>query len=361
MNTTVIILGLIEVAVSFITGFFLFFFCFKLFFIFTKKIDSTKQFNNNNAAMAFLFIGFILGVMIIVRSAVSSAMDNIALLLHQNNLHVIIVLNIIVRILLSYIFAGIIGFLIVWLSFLFFTILTKNIDELEEIKNSNIATALVLGTFMVSAAFLAQIPVTAILTSIIAGPAHIQSSIGGSLVNGKLLIEGILELPLWLLAVLFVFVIGYKIVPIITKEIDEDAEIKKNNIAVGLLVSSFIFGIMLLIKAALDPSYELLRIIINAQTITFSLIGFSIIRIVLFFIGAGVLAFFMLKAALSFFMFLTRKINEQEELKKNNIAIGLVTALFVIVLALLVEHSLSVLLSGFTVSADAQIGLPVSF
>ena len=69
----------------------------------------------------------------------------------------------------------------------------------------------------------------------------------------------------------------------------------------------------------------------------------------------------MLVAALFFFMFLTRKINEQEELKKNNIAIGLVTALFVIVLALLMEHSISVLLSGFTLSGGSQTGLPVLF
>lgn len=361
MSNTVINLGLIEVVISMITGFFLFFFCFKLFFVFTKKVDTNAQLNNNNTALALLLIGFILGVMIIVRSAVSSTVDNLGLLLKRENLRAIIVLNVIIRILLSYIFAGIIGFGIVWLSFLFFTILTKEIDELEEIKNSNVATALVLITFMVSAAFLAQTPVTTILNSIVSGPAHSQSTVGGSLVNGKLMVEGLLELPLWLLAVIFVFVIGYKIVPLVTKDIDESAEIKKNNIAVALYVSSFIFSIMLLMNAALDPSYEVLRNIINAETITFALIGFSILRIVLFFIGTGVFAFGILHIALFLFMFLTRKINEEEEIKKNNIAIGLMTALFVIVLALLMGHSLRVLLSGFVVSAGGQTSLPVPF
>ncbi|MBN2444153.1 MAG: DUF350 domain-containing protein [Spirochaetales bacterium] len=360
MINNIIILGLIEVVISLITGFLLFFFCFKLFFVFTKKIDNSEQLNNNNAAMAILLIGFILGVMIIVRSAVSSAMDNLGLLLKQENPQFIIIVNIIIRIFLSYIFAGIFSFIIIWLSFLFFTIITTNIDELEEIKKSNSATALVLSTFMISAALPAQTPVTAILNSIVAAPAHIQSAMGGSLINGKLMVEGLLELPIWLLAVVFVFIIGYKIVPLLTKDIDEDAEIKNNNIAVALLVSSFIFGIMILINAALDPSYALIRTIINAKTITFALVAFSLLRIISFFIGAGVLALIMLVAALFFFMFLTRKINEQEELKKNNIAIGLVTALFVIVLALLMEHSISVLLSGFTLSGGSSTGLPVS-
>jgi len=350
MSNSVVLLGIIDIVISLITGLFLFYFCFKLFLFFTKKIDSNKQLLGNNTAMAFLLIGLILGVMIIIRSTVIATMENFSILLNQENVSFIIIFNIIFRILISFVFAGIIGFIIVWLSFLVFTFLTKDIDEIEDIKNSNTAIALVLGTFIVSAAFLAQTPVTTILNSIVADPTRIHIAIMGFIADENLIIEGALELLLWIFGILFVFVIGYRIVPLVTKNIDENAEIKKNNMAVALFISSFIFSIMLFINAALHPSFALLQSIIKAKTVTFALIAVSIIKIVLFFLGSGLLAFGILNAALFFFMFLTRKINELEEIKKNNAAIGLVVALFVIVLALLIENSLGLFLSGFVVS-----------
>jgi uncharacterized membrane protein YjfL (UPF0719 family) len=62
--------------------------------------------------------------------------------------------------------AGIISFIVIFLSAFIYNKLTKSIDEYAEIKNNNIAIALVLAAVLISISFLVQGGVSAIISGI---------------------------------------------------------------------------------------------------------------------------------------------------------------------------------------------------
>lgn len=360
MNITVIILGLIEILVSFITGLFLFFLCFKLFLGFTKKVGKAGELRKENLAIPILLAGFIIGIMIIVRTSAASSMDNLGILFQQKALSAVLLINIIVRILLSYVLGALFAFGIVWISFFFFSILTTKINELEEVKNNNAAAALLLAALIISGSILIHGPVTKLLNGLVASPSLIQSTVAGSLIDFPVVLEALICLPIALLTLLLVFLIGYKAAAVVTRGIDENKEIKNKNTALGLVSSSYIIGTMLLLNAALDPSYTIIHGLLTSQEPAAADILVSILKIVLFLICAGLVAFVMLHTSLFFFSMLTKKVNETEEIRNNNIAVGIIVAIIIIAFALLLEHSMSVVLSGFSVSPGSQTGLPIN-
>lgn len=358
MNGTVVLLGFLELLLSLLSGLFLFFLTFRLFLSKTKRIDGAGALVKNNAAVAVLLAGFILGVMVIIRSSTSAAMASLGQLFTQAAPDVLLVLNVVVRILLSYILSGIIAFLIILFASAFFGGLTKKLDEYREIGENNLSAAVILGVFVLSCSLIVQLPVSKLLLGLVASPAQLQSTLKGPLVNAPLVIEGLAELPVALLGVAFVFLFGFKLVTLASRGVDEIAEIGKNNLAVSLVSSSFIIGLLILMNAALDPAYAVVRSLLQAAPAAGGVLV-GIIKILLFFIGTGLAAFLMLYAALFFFTLLTRTVKEKEEIAKNNTAVGIAVAVIVIALAFILEHSLTVVLSGFAAEAGGAAQLPI--
>ncbi|MBN1409655.1 MAG: DUF350 domain-containing protein [Spirochaetales bacterium] len=358
MDFDIIMLGIIELAISLITGFLVFFLSFRLFMLFTKKLNEVEELNKNNIAVAIVMIAFIFGIMLIVNTAVAPSMDTLEQLLSTDTPDGLSIFLNITRIVLSYVIAGVIAFFILWLSFLFFTFLTTKIDEMAEIRNNNTAIALLLGTFILSASILILHPISTILDSFVAGPDVVGTVVSMKFVNLPILIQGLIELPIAFFGVLLVFIMGFKTISLITRSLDELTELKNNNIAVAVFCSSFIFSIMLLINACLDPSYKVLKNILSAENAGLDVIFLSILRIVLFFLFSAIFAFIIIRVAMLFLMLLTTKIREMEEIKKNNLAVALIVAILVISTAVVIQHGMTVLLSGFVQNPDLGSGMP---
>ena len=94
--------------------------------------------------------------------------------------------------------------------------------------------------------------------------------------NIHLIILGLIEIFISALSGVLIYFISLKIFTFLTKDIDETKELKNNNIAVSILVSSFLFCIMLLIKASIGPSMETLGFVMIPVNISLKTVGFAI-------------------------------------------------------------------------------------
>ncbi len=165
--------------------------------------------------------------------------------------------------------------------------------------------------------------------------------------NYHLIILGLIEIILSALSGILIYFISLKIFSFLTKDINETKELKNNNIAVSILVSSFLFCIMLLIKESIGPSMETLSFTLIPVNISLKNVGFAILRILIMFIISSFFAFIFLWVSMLVFMLLTSKINEMQEIKKNNIAVSIMVGVLIISLSIIILNPLKTLLKGF--------------
>jgi uncharacterized membrane protein YjfL (UPF0719 family) len=338
--------GIIEIILSFISGLFIFFISFNVFSLITKDIDELKEIKENNISVAILGVSFVFGIMLIVKSAISPAMDTLTELLQAKEFIIGQTVFAFIRIVVFYVVSALFAFLILWLSIKVFLILTIDIDEMDEIKNKNISVSIIISTLVVSMSILLINPLITLLNGLVAPPAIADSAIKEHLINMNIFLQGLIELGLSIIGVLFVFFVSFKIFQVLTRNIDEMAEIKKNNIAVGILNASFVFSIMLVIKAALIPANQDLDRALNNENAEIILILFSVLRIIGFFILSAIIAFILIWLSLKCFMMLTRGIDEMSEIKNNNVAVAILIAILSISSAFLLQHGITVLLQG---------------
>ena len=164
--------------------------------------------------------------------------------------------------------------------------------------------------------------------------------------NLNLFYQGLIELGLSLLTGFFVYFVSFKVFIILTKDIDELEELKRDNIAVAVLISSFIFGIMIILKAVISPAMDTLGFTINAGGANKAIVIYAVIRIVLFYLIAGFFSFVLLWMSIKLFMTLTTQIDEMKEIKANNAAISLILASLIISLSIILLNPFKVLLDG---------------
>ncbi|MBI2419865.1 MAG: DUF350 domain-containing protein [Ignavibacteriales bacterium] len=164
--------------------------------------------------------------------------------------------------------------------------------------------------------------------------------------NLVLLISGIVQIILsLLLGVLFIYA-AFRVFSALTKGVDELSELKQKNTAVGILISAIFISVTFIIKSAMDPS-----LIVFTNTLRNPEAGLqqylTTFGIMLsHFIVSGVLGFAAIFIALQFFILLSRDLNEMEELKRNNIAVGILMAAVVVCVALLVQPGIKTLLDA---------------
>lgn len=161
-----------------------------------------------------------------------------------------------------------------------------------------------------------------------------------------LLISGIVEIIIsLLLGVLFIYAV-FKVFSALTRGIDELQELKRKNTAVGILISAMFISVTFIIKSAMDPALMVFTNTLRnpdagiSNYIQTAGIMFS------HFIVSGILGFAAIFLALQVFIWLSRDLDEIEELKNNNIAVGVLMAAVVFCVALLIQPGIKTLLDA---------------
>ncbi len=162
--------------------------------------------------------------------------------------------------------------------------------------------------------------------------------------NLLLVLSGISTLLLSLLLGILIIFTGFKIFSGFSKAIDEEEEIQKNNIAVAILSGSFIFAMGLLMKTSVNPLIQsIFRAIFYNDSGVAAVLGNLSISL-LQFVATLLISIASLWFGVRGFTWLTRNIDEFEEIRKNNIAVAILMASIIITLALFLENGLEKLL-----------------
>ena len=162
----------------------------------------------------------------------------------------------------------------------------------------------------------------------------------------SLLIAGILQLILSLLIGLTFIYAGFRFFHKRIKTIDEISELKKNNIAVAILNGSIIISLVIMVKNAIEPAITTFTLTLRNPDSTLSSFlqtaGIMLIQIMV----AGAIAFISIYVALSLYTFLTRDLDELDEIKKNNIAVSIVLGVVIISISLLMQQGIKSILDA---------------
>jgi uncharacterized membrane protein YjfL (UPF0719 family) len=141
---------------------------------------------------------------------------------------------------------------------------------------------------------------------------------------------GLIQLLIAILLAVVALYIGYYTFSKITKGIDEVQELKKGNVAVGIIIASIFFAIAIVIQSGIAGI---------SIGITNALSGdwYSLIAAIIQLILGIILAIATIYLALSVLDRLTKGVDEFEELKKGNVAIALMMAGVIVATAIIIQ------------------------
>jgi len=159
--------------------------------------------------------------------------------------------------------------------------------------------------------------------------------------SGQQVIFGLLN---FLVSVLtsFILIFGsYRLFLLITPRFDEERQLKRKNVSVGIVLGAIFLGEAIIVREAIYPVMAVIQIFVlgeehNAANF-FKMLGFSIGYVLL----SGILALASILFSLWVFTKMTPRLNEIEEIKDNNVAIALFVALFVLAICILMSSGVS--------------------
>lgn len=161
-----------------------------------------------------------------------------------------------------------------------------------------------------------------------------------------LLITGIVQLFLSLIISVSLVYLASRIFRKLISGINETEELKKNNVAVGILNGSIILALILVVKKSIESAITIFgNTLRNPDTVFSNYIESGLIMIGHILLG-GIIAFTAIYFALQIFIRLTDDLNELKEIKENNTAVGILLGLIIVSIALLLQPGLDTILNS---------------
>jgi uncharacterized membrane protein YjfL (UPF0719 family) len=149
-------------------------------------------------------------------------------------------------------------------------------------------------------------------------------------------VVGIIQLVIAIILAVVALYIGFSVLGKITKGIDEEKEIAKGNVAVGILVASVFIAIGIVVQSGVSGISIGISQAMKAGIMSSTGIAIIVVSIVQLILGI-VLAIVAIYLALNILDKLTKGIEEFEELKKGNVAVALEMAGVIITVAIIIQ------------------------
>lgn len=114
--------------------------------------------------------------------------------------------------------------------------LTKGIEELEELKRGNVAVGVLLAAVVIT------------IANIVAGGVQ---GLSAATINGNVnaVLGGILQILLSLVLAVVAIFLAVSIFGTVTKGIDEEAELRRGNVAVAVMLAGFLIAVSIVINS----------------------------------------------------------------------------------------------------------------
>ena len=134
---------------------------------------------------------------------------------------------------------------------------------------------------------------------------------------------------------------------IINKLVKKKFDIDSNNVSFSIFTSSILFTVAYLISGIKSPILNSLKMLSNNPEYEGSLIVDGFKYSGLFLTVIIITITLVIFISIQLFTYMTKNINEFQEIKKNNLAVAILTATIIISISLLVKESLYLLLETF--------------
>lgn len=170
MDFILLLTGIVQVLLSLIIAVTLVYLSSKIFRRLITGISEADELRKNNVSVAILNGSIILGLILVVKKSIESAITIFGNTLRNPEAVFTSYLQSALIMIGHIILGGMIAFTTIYTALQIFMWLTKDLDELKEIKENNIAVGILLGIIIVSMALLLQPGVDTILNSLIPFP-----------------------------------------------------------------------------------------------------------------------------------------------------------------------------------------------
>jgi uncharacterized membrane protein YjfL (UPF0719 family) len=149
-------------------------------------------------------------------------------------------------------------------------------------------------------------------------------------------VVGIVQLIIAVIFAVVALYIGFSVFGKVTREVDEQKELAKGNVAFGIIVAAIFVAIGVVVQSGVTGiSVGISKA--SALGLT-SVDGLTVVAIAIIQLVLGVLlAIGSIYLAINIFDKLTKQINAFEELKKGNVAVALEVAGVIIAVALIIQ------------------------
>lgn len=170
MDFILLLTGIAQVLLSLIIAVTLVYLSSKIFRRLITGINEADELRKNNVSVAILNGSIILALIIVVKKSIESAITIFGNTLRNPDAVLTSYIQSALIMIGHIILGGMIAFTTIYTALQIFMWLTKDLDELKEIKENNIAVGILLGIIIVSMALLLQPGVDTILNSLIPFP-----------------------------------------------------------------------------------------------------------------------------------------------------------------------------------------------
>lgn len=158
--------------------------------------------------------------------------------------------------------------------------------------------------------------------------------------NSMTIVVGIVQLLIAIVFAVIALYIGFSVFGKVTRDVDEQKELKKGNVAFGIIVAAIFVAIGIMVQSGVSGISVGIS---NAAGLGFaSLDGISVVVVAILQLVLGVLlAVVAIYLALNILDRFTRELQEFEELKKGNVAVALEMAGVIIAVALIIQSGIT--------------------
>ena len=167
MNTQTFTLSLIEISISILFGVIILYLCYRFL---DKLLKDKLKIKNDNISYSIFVSSILFSVAYLIEGIKSPILNSLKLLIDNPEYEGIIILDGLKYSILFITIIVITILVVIFLSIFLFTIMTKDIDEFKEIKNNNIAIAIITATLIISISLLLKESVYLLLESFVPYP-----------------------------------------------------------------------------------------------------------------------------------------------------------------------------------------------
>lgn len=167
--------------------------------------------------------------------------------------------------------------------------------------------------------------------------------------NQFLLWNGLFSLLLAMVLGILAIYLGFNAFKRFNSEVDEEFELRNNNIAVATVGGSFIISLGILMQSVIDPiTQAIFNLVYRYQQlgVAFSEVLSTLGVVLLQFSIALVLSLATLTLGTRLYMKINRHTDEIEEIANNNIAVAIVVGAITVTLALMLSSGMETFLNA---------------